>query len=108
VYLCKGVDIVFDIFNIIGLILVLSVLYSSSNKYHRLVKLERLENVGVSENVYQAYDKRLRLECIWLVVVVGFTSLLKYFVNALTLAAIMFILGATLKVLINKYSPIPK
>ena len=98
----------FDIFNIIGLILVLSVLYSSSNRYHRLVKLERLENIGVSENVYNAYDKRLRLECLWLVVVVGFTSILKYFVDALTLAAVMFILGFSLKILINKYSPIPK
>jgi hypothetical protein len=99
---------VFDIFNIIGLILVLSVLYSSSNRYHRLVKLERLENIGVSDNVYHAYDKRLRLECLWLVVVVGFTSILKYFVDALTLAAVMFILGFSLKILINKYSPIPK
>jgi hypothetical protein len=98
----------FDIFSIIGLVLVLCVLYSSSNKYHRLVKLERLEDDGISAERYKAYDKRLRLECISFVVVVGTATILNKFVSILIVTIAMFILVATLKVLINKYFPIPK
>lgn len=98
----------FDIFSIIGLVLVLGVLYSSSNRYHRLVKLERLEGDGISDEGYKAYDKRLRLECISFVVVVGTASIINQFVSILIVAIAMFILGATLKVLLDKYCPVPK
>jgi hypothetical protein len=98
----------FDIFSIIGLVLVLGVLYSSSNRYYRLVKLERLEGNGISDEVYKAYDKRLRLECISFVGVVGAATIINKFVSILILAIAMFVLGSTLKVLIDKYFPIPK
>ena len=98
----------FDIFNIIGEIFVLSFLYLTSNRYHRLVKLESLENTGISAKKYNAYDKRLRLECISFVVVIGFATILNQFVSTLIVALVMFILGFTFKVLIDKCSPIPE
>ncbi|CEH33522.1 hypothetical protein [Romboutsia lituseburensis] len=98
----------FDIYNIGSLILTLSILYLSANKYHRLLKLERLENAGASPEEYNAYDKRLRLECILLIVIMGTATILSQFTNALTVAVFMIILGIILKIIINKCCPIPK
>ncbi len=98
----------FDIFNIVVDILVLVFIYVTSNRYHRLVKLERLENTGISTKKYNAYDKRLRLECISFVVVIGIATILNQFVSMLIVALVMFILWFKFKVLIDKCSPIPK
>lgn len=98
----------FDIFNVIGEILVLVFLYLTTNRYHRLVKLERLENTGISAEKYNAYDKRLRLECVLFIVVIGSATILNKFVSTLIVALVILILGFTFKLLINKYSPIPE
>lgn len=98
----------FDIYNIGSLILTLSILYLSANKYHRLLKLERLENAGASPEEYNAYDKRLRLECILLIVIMGTATILSQFTNALTVAVFMIILGILFKIIIGKCCPIPK
>lgn len=98
----------FDIYNIGSLILTLSILYLSANKYHRLLKLERLENAGASPEEYNAYDKRLRLECILLIVIMGTATILSQFTNALTVAVFMIILGILFKIIIDKCCPIPK
>lgn len=98
----------FDIFNIVGDILVLVFLYLTSNRYYRLVKLERLENTGISTEKYNAYDKRLKLECILFIVVMGIATILNKFVNTLIVALVMIIIGFTLKIFIDKFSPIPK
>lgn len=98
----------FDIFNIIGEILVLVFLYLTSNRYHRLVKLERLENTGTSAEKYNAYDKLLRLESVLFVVIIGSATILNKFANALIVAFFMLILGLTLKALINKCFSIPE
>lgn len=58
----------FDIFNIVGDLLGLVFLYLTTNNYHRLVKLERLENSGISDEKYNAYDERLNLECILFII----------------------------------------
>lgn len=98
----------FDIYTIGGLILTLSILYSSANKYHRLLKLERLENACVSSEEYNAYDKRLRLECILLIVIMGTATIVSQFFKILTVAAVMLILGIIFKIIIDKCCPIPK
>ena len=98
----------FDIFNIIGEILVLVFLYLTSNRYYRLVKLERLENTGISAEKYNAYDKRLRLECILFIVVIGSATILNKFVSILMVTLLILILGVTFKLLINKFYPIPE
>lgn len=98
----------FDIFNVIGEILVLVFLYLTTNRYHRLVKLERLENTGISAEKYNAYDKRLRLECVLFIVVIGSATILNKFTNVLIVVFFMLILGLTLKALINKCFSIPE
>lgn len=98
----------FDIFNMIGEILVLVFLYLTSNRYYRLVKLERFENTGISAEKYNAYDKRLRLECILFIVVIGSATILNKFVNILIVTLFILILGVTFKLLINKVFPIPE
>lgn len=94
----------FDIFNIVGEILVLYFLYLTSNRYHRLIKLERLENTGISVEKYNAYDKRLRLECILFVALIGIATILNKFVSTLIVALVIVILGFAFKILIDKCS----
>lgn len=92
----------------IGEILVLVFLYLTSNKYYRLVKLERLENTGISAEKYNAYDKRLRIECILFIIIIGSATILYKFVSTLIVALVILILGFTFKLIINKSYPIPK